>query len=44
VGKRIMYYTFSKCFLSNGTKKIHILASGPEPEAVRFGYVNIGQK
>ena len=29
----------SKCFLSNGTKNIHILASGPELQAVRFGYV-----
>jgi hypothetical protein len=29
----------SKCFLSNGTKKMHILASGPELQAVRFGYV-----
>ena len=29
----------SECFLSNGTKNMHILASGPELQAVRFGYV-----
>jgi hypothetical protein len=29
----------SKCFLSNGTKNMHILASGPDLWAVRFGYV-----
>ena len=29
----------SKCFLSNGTKNMHILASGPELQAVRFRYV-----
>jgi hypothetical protein len=28
----------SKYFLSNGTNKIHGLASGPELQAVRFGY------
>ena len=33
-------FTFSqpsKCFLSNGTKNMHILTSGPELQAVRFG-------
>ena len=29
----------SKCFLPNGTKNMHILASGPELQAVRFEYV-----
>jgi hypothetical protein len=33
----------SKCFLSNGTKNMHILASGPEIQAVRFGYVISGE-
>jgi hypothetical protein len=34
----------SKCFLWNGTNKMHILASGPELLAVRFGYVIFGEK
>ena len=33
----------TKCFLSNGTKNMHILASGPEQQAVRFGYVILGE-
>ena len=33
----------SKCFLSNGTKNMHIRASGPELQAVRFGYVILGK-
>ena len=33
----------SKCFLSNGTKNMNILASGPELQAVRFGYVILGE-
>jgi hypothetical protein len=33
----------SKFFLSNGTKNMHILASGPELQAVRFGYVILGE-
>ena len=33
----------SKCFLSNGTKNMHILASGPELQAVRFEYVISGE-
>ena len=32
----------SKCFLSNGTKNMHILASGPELPAVRFEFVILG--
>ena len=34
----------SKCFLSNGTKNMHFLASGPKLQAVRFGYVILGEK
>ena len=33
----------AKCFLSNGTNNMHILASGPELQAVRFGYVILGE-
>ena len=33
----------SKCFLSNGTTNMHIFASGPELQAVRFGYVILGE-
>ena len=33
----------SKCFLSNGTNNMHLLASGPELQAVRFGYVISGE-
>ena len=33
----------TKCLLSNGTKTMHILASGPELQAVRFGYVILGE-
>ena len=33
----------STCFLSNGIKNIHILASGPELQAVRFGYIILGE-
>jgi hypothetical protein len=33
----------SKCFLSNGINNMHILASGPELQAVRFGYVILGE-
>ena len=33
------FHKLQKCFLSNGTKNMHILASGPELQAVRFGYV-----
>ena len=33
----------SKCFLSNGTKNIYILASAPELQAGRFGYVILGE-
>jgi hypothetical protein len=29
----------SRCFLSNGTNYMHILASGPEQQAVYFGHV-----
>ena len=29
----------TKCFFSNGTNNMHILASGPELQAFRFGYV-----
>ena len=29
----------SECFLSNGYKNMHVLASGPELQAVRLGYV-----
>jgi hypothetical protein len=43
--RRVLFYyinlTFpqtSKCFLSNVIKNMHILASGPELQAVRFGY------
>ena len=39
-------YTFpqtSKCFHSNGTKNMHILALGPELQAVRFRYVIFGE-
>ena len=32
-----------KCFLSNGTNNMLILASGPELQAVRFGYVIFGK-
>jgi hypothetical protein len=32
-----------KYFISNGTKNMHILASGPELQAVRFGYVILGE-
>ena len=42
-----IHFTFpqtSKCFLSNGIKNMHILASGPELQAVRFGYVILGKK
>ena len=37
-----LFFTFletSKCFLSNGTNYMHILASGPELQAVYFGLV-----
>ena len=37
-----MLFTFtqtSECFLSNGTKNMHIPGSVPELQAVRFGYV-----
>ena len=34
----------SKCFLSNGIKNMHILASGPELQTVIFGYVILGEK
>ena len=33
----------SKCFLSNGINNMHIFASGPELQAVRFGYVILGE-
>jgi hypothetical protein len=33
----------SKCFLSNGNKNMHTLASGPDLQAVRFGYVILGK-
>ena len=33
----------SKWFLSNGTKNMHFLASGPELQAVSFGYVILGE-
>ena len=33
----------SKWFLSNGTKNMHILFSGPELQAVRFGHVILGE-
>ena len=33
----------SMCFLSNLIKNIHILALGPELQAVRFGYVILGE-
>jgi hypothetical protein len=33
----------SKCFLSNGTKNMHILASESELHTVRFGYVILGK-
>ena len=32
-----------QCFLSNGTKNMHNLASGAERQAVRFGYVILGE-
>ena len=32
-----------KCFLSNGIKNVHVLASGPELQAVRFVYVILGE-
>ena len=35
-------FTFTQtpeCFLSNGTKNMHILGSVPELQSVRFGYV-----
>ena len=35
--------TTSKCFLSNGIKNMDILASGAELQAVRFGYVLLGE-
>ena len=38
----LLHFSFpqtSMCFLSNGIKNMHILASGPELQAVRFGYV-----
>ena len=41
-----IHFTFpqtSKCFLSNGTNNMHILASGPELQAVRFEYVILGE-
>ena len=41
-----IHFTFpqtSKCFLSNGIKNMHILASGPELQAVRFGHVIFGE-
>jgi hypothetical protein len=34
---------FSKCFLSNGTNSMHILYSGLDLQAVRFGYVILGK-
>jgi hypothetical protein len=47
---RVMFsyipFTFphtSKCFLSNGTKNVPILASGPKLQAVRFWYVILGE-
>jgi hypothetical protein len=30
-------------FFSNGTKNMHVLASGPELQAVRFGDVILGE-
>jgi hypothetical protein len=44
----ILYFPFtfpqtSKCFLKNGTKNMLILASWPELQAVRFGYVILGE-
>ena len=42
----LLSFTFpkpSKCFLSNGTKNMHILASGPELQAVMFEYVILGK-
>ena len=33
----------SNCFLSYGINNMHILASGPEIQAVRFGYVILGK-
>ena len=37
------HFQTSKCFLSNGIKNMHILASGPELRTVRFGYVILGE-
>ena len=31
------------CFLSNSINNMHILASGSELQAVRFGYVILGE-
>jgi hypothetical protein len=42
----VLHFTFrqiSKCFLSNGIKNMHILASGPELQADIFGYVILGK-
>ena len=41
-----IHFTFpqtSKCFLSNGINNMHILVSGSDLQAVRFGYVIIGE-
>ena len=41
-----IHFTFpqtSKCFLSNGIMNMHILASGPELQAVKCGYVILGE-
>jgi hypothetical protein len=39
----ISHFHKRQCSLSNGFKNMHILASGPELQAVRFGYVSLGQ-
>jgi hypothetical protein len=36
-------FHISTNFLSNGIKNMHILSSGPELLAVRFGYVILGE-
>jgi hypothetical protein len=33
----------SKWFLSNGINNMHILASGPEQQAITFGYVIVDE-
>jgi hypothetical protein len=37
------FHKLEKCFLSNGINNMHILASGPELQAIRFGYVISGK-